>query len=79
MDCHGDPPGGHLPSLGVLRHRGLQSGMAAVAIVAFHDPLDNENMKYSYGREHFETLGMLMFLVSLAWAYSTSNDTWFRV
>jgi molybdopterin-containing oxidoreductase family membrane subunit len=52
----------------------LQSGMAAVAIVLFMIRSTMKNMKYFLRPEHFETLGMLMFLVSLAWAYFYFND-----
>ena len=52
----------------------LQSGMAAVAIVLFMIRSTMKNMKYFLRPEHFETLGMLMLLVSLAWAYFYFND-----
>ncbi len=52
----------------------LQSGMAAVAIVLFMIRSTMKNMKYFLRPEHFEALGMLMFLVSLAWAYFYFND-----
>ena len=52
----------------------LQSGMAAVAIVLFMIRSTMKNMKYFLRPEHFELLGMLMLLVSLAWAYFYFND-----
>ena len=57
----------------------LQSGMAAVAIVLFIIRSTMKNMKYFLRPEHFETLGMLMFLV-YPWHghISTSTITWFR-
>ena len=48
--------------------------MAAVAIVLFMIRSTMKNMKYFLRPEHFETLGMLMLLVSLAWAYFYFND-----
>ncbi len=52
----------------------LQSGMAAVAIVLFLIRSTMKNMKYFLRPEHFELLGMLMLLVTLAWAYFYFND-----
>ncbi len=52
----------------------LHSGMAAVAIVLFLIRSTMKNMKYFLRPEHFELLGMLMLLVSMAWAYFYFND-----
>jgi len=52
----------------------LQSGMAAVAIVLFLIRSTMKNMKYFLRPEHFDTLGKLMLLVSMAWAYFYFND-----
>ncbi len=52
----------------------LHSGMAAVAIVLFLIRSTMKNMKYFLRPEHFDLLGMLMLLVSMAWAYFYFND-----
>ncbi len=52
----------------------LHSGMAAVAIVLFFIHTTMKNMKYFIRAEHFNTIGMLMLLVSMAWAYFYFND-----
>jgi molybdopterin-containing oxidoreductase family membrane subunit len=52
----------------------LQSGMAAVAIVLFLIRSTMKNMKYFLRPEHFDTLGKLMLMVSMAWAYFYFND-----
>ena len=52
----------------------LHSGMAAVAIVLFLIRSTMKNMKYFLRPEHFDTLGKLMLMVSMAWAYFYFND-----
>ena len=52
----------------------LQSGMAAVAIVLFMIRSTMKNMKYFLRPEHFDTLGKLMLMVSMAWSYFYFND-----
>src|SRR6266545_4349814 len=52
----------------------LHSGMAAVAIVLFLLHTTMKHMKYFIRAEHFNTIGMLMLLVSMAWAYFYFND-----
>jgi molybdopterin-containing oxidoreductase family membrane subunit len=52
----------------------LHSGMAAVAIVLFLLRSTMLHYKYFIRSEHFNTIGMLMLLVSMAWAYFYFND-----
>ena len=52
----------------------LHSGMAAVAIVLFLLRSTMLHYKYFIRAEHFNTIGMLMLLVSMAWAYFYFND-----
>jgi len=52
----------------------LHSGMAAVAIVLFLLRSTMKHYKYFIRPEHFNTMGMLMLLVSMAWAYFYFND-----
>jgi molybdopterin-containing oxidoreductase family membrane subunit len=52
----------------------LHSGMAAVAIVLFLLRSSMKHYKYFIRAEHFNTMGMLMLLVSMAWAYIYFND-----
>ena len=52
----------------------LHSGMAAVAIVLFMLRSTMKHYKYFIRPEHFNTIGMLMLLVSMAWAYFYFND-----
>ncbi len=52
----------------------LHSGMAAVAIVLFLIRSTMQNMKYFLRPEHFNLLGKLMLMVSMAWAYFYFND-----
>ncbi len=52
----------------------LHSGMAAVAIVLFMIRSTMKNMKYFLRTEHFDTIGKLMLIVSMAWAYFYFND-----
>ncbi len=52
----------------------LHSGMAAVAIVLFLLRSTMKHYTYFIRPEHFNTIGMLMFLVSMAWAYFYFND-----
>jgi len=48
--------------------------MAAVAIVLFLLRSTMKHYKYFIRPEHFNTIGMLMLLVSMAWAYFYFND-----
>ena len=52
----------------------LHSGMGAVAMVLAVIQSRMKHMKYFIRGEHFEGLGMLMLLVSMAWAYFFFND-----
>jgi molybdopterin-containing oxidoreductase family membrane subunit len=52
----------------------LHSGMAAVAVVLFLLRSTMKHYKYFIRPEHFNTIGMLMLLVSMAWAYFYFND-----
>ncbi|MEW6402854.1 MAG: NrfD/PsrC family molybdoenzyme membrane anchor subunit [Chloroflexota bacterium] len=52
----------------------LHSGMAAVAIVLFTIRSTMKHMKYFIRPEHFDTIGRLMLIVSMAWAYFYLND-----
>ncbi len=52
----------------------LHSGMAAVAMVLFLIRSTMKNMKYFLRPEHFDTMGKLMLMVSMAWAYFYFND-----
>jgi len=52
----------------------LHSGMAAVAIVLFLIRSTMMHMKYFIRAEHFNTMGKLMLMVSMAWAYFYFND-----
>lgn len=52
----------------------LHSGMAAVAIVLFMLRSTMKHYTYFIRAEHFNTMGMLMLLVSMAWAYFYFND-----
>lgn len=52
----------------------LHSGMAAVAIVLFMIRSTMKNMTYFIRPEHFNFLGKLMLIVSMAWAYFYFND-----
>src|SRR5512143_2651697 len=60
----------------------LHSGMGAVALVLFLIRSTMKNMKYFLRREHFDTMGKLMLMVSMAWAYFYFNDyivPWYNV
>jgi len=52
----------------------LHSGMAAVALVLFTIRSTMKNMTYFIRPEHFDVIGRLMLLVSMAWAYFYMND-----
>ena len=52
----------------------LHSGMAAVAIVLFLLRSSMKHYKYFIRAEQFNTIGTLMLLVSMAWAYFYFND-----
>ena len=52
----------------------LHSGMAAVAIVLFLLRSTMKHYKYFIRAEQFNTIGTLMLLVSMAWAYFYFND-----
>jgi Ni/Fe-hydrogenase subunit HybB-like protein len=52
----------------------LQSGIAAVMIVIFLIRSTMKNMKYFLRPEHFDFLGKLSLIVSMAWAYFFFND-----
>jgi Ni/Fe-hydrogenase subunit HybB-like protein len=52
----------------------LHSGMAAVAIVLFILRYTMKHYEYFIRAEHFNTIGMLMLIVSMAWAYFYFND-----
>jgi molybdopterin-containing oxidoreductase family membrane subunit len=52
----------------------LHSGMAAVAIVLYIIRYTMKHMEYFIRAEHFNTIAMLMLIVSMAWAYFYFND-----
>jgi molybdopterin-containing oxidoreductase family membrane subunit len=52
----------------------LHSGMGAVAIVLFIMRATMKHMDYFIRAEHFDGLGKLMLMVSMAWAYFFFND-----
>jgi Ni/Fe-hydrogenase subunit HybB-like protein len=52
----------------------VHSGLAAVAIVLFIIRSTMKNMKYFIRPEHFNLIGKLMLMVSMAWAYFYFND-----
>jgi molybdopterin-containing oxidoreductase family membrane subunit len=52
----------------------LHSGMAAVAVVLFILRYTMKHYDYFIRAEHFNTIGMLMLIVSMAWAYFYFND-----
>ena len=52
----------------------LHSGMGAVAIVLFVMRLTMKHMDYFIRKEHFDALGRLMMIVSMAYGYFFFND-----
>jgi len=52
----------------------LHSGMGAVAIVLMIMRYTMKHMDYFIRAEHFDALGKLMLIVSMAWAYFFFND-----
>jgi molybdopterin-containing oxidoreductase family membrane subunit len=52
----------------------LHSGLAAVAIVLVVVRSRMKHMKYFIRAEHFNALGKLMLIISMAWAYFFFND-----
>ena len=52
----------------------LHSGMGAVAMVLYMIRSTMVNMKYFLRAEAFNTIGMLMLMVSMTWAYFYFND-----
>jgi Ni/Fe-hydrogenase subunit HybB-like protein len=52
----------------------LHSGIAAVMIVIYLIRSTMKNMKYFIRPEHFEFLGKLSLIISMAWAYFFFND-----
>jgi Ni/Fe-hydrogenase subunit HybB-like protein len=52
----------------------LHSGIAAVMIVIFVIRSTMKNMKYFLRPEHFDFLGKLSLIISMAWAYFFFND-----
>ena len=52
----------------------LHSGLAAVTMVLFIIRRTMKNMKYFIRPEHFDALGKLMLIISMAWAYFFFND-----
>jgi len=52
----------------------LHSGMGAVAIVLFIMRTTMKHMDYFIRKEHFDALGKLMLIVSMAYAYFFFND-----
>jgi Ni/Fe-hydrogenase subunit HybB-like protein len=59
----------------------LQSGIAAVAMVLVVIQATMKNMKYFIRAEVFDSLGKLMLIISMAWAYFFFNDylvQWFN-
>jgi Ni/Fe-hydrogenase subunit HybB-like protein len=52
----------------------LHSGVAAVAMVLVVVRSTMKNMKYFLRPEHFDAIGKLMLIISMAWAYFYFND-----
>jgi Ni/Fe-hydrogenase subunit HybB-like protein len=52
----------------------LHSGMGAVVMVLVVVRATMKNMKYFIRPEHFEAIGKLMLIISMAWAYFFFND-----
>jgi molybdopterin-containing oxidoreductase family membrane subunit len=52
----------------------LHSGIAAVLLVLFMIRSTMKNMKYFIRAEHFDFLGKLSLIISMAWAYFFFND-----
>jgi Ni/Fe-hydrogenase subunit HybB-like protein len=52
----------------------LHSGMGAVAVVLFIMRSTMKHMKYFIRKEHFDSLGKLMMIVSFSYAYFFFND-----
>ena len=52
----------------------LHSGIAAVLLVLFMIRSTMKNMKYFIRTEHFDFLGKLSLIISMAWAYFFFND-----
>jgi len=52
----------------------LHSGVAAVAMVLVVIRATMKNMKYFLRPEHFDAIGKLMLIISMAWAYFYFND-----
>jgi molybdopterin-containing oxidoreductase family membrane subunit len=52
----------------------LHSGMGAVAMVLFMMRSTMKNMPYFIRAEHFDAIGKLMLVISMAWAYFFFND-----
>jgi molybdopterin-containing oxidoreductase family membrane subunit len=52
----------------------LHSGVAAVAMVLVVIRSTMKNMKYFLRPEHFDAIGKLMLIISMAWAYFYFND-----
>jgi Ni/Fe-hydrogenase subunit HybB-like protein len=52
----------------------LHSGIAAVTMVLVIVRATMKNMKYFIRKEHFNSLGKLMLMVSMGWAYFFFND-----
>jgi Ni/Fe-hydrogenase subunit HybB-like protein len=52
----------------------LHSGIAAVLLVLFMIRSTMKNMKYFIRAEHFDFLGKLSVIISMAWAYFFFND-----
>jgi Ni/Fe-hydrogenase subunit HybB-like protein len=52
----------------------LHSGMGAVALVLFMMRSTMKNIKYFIRPEHFDALGKLMLIISMAWGYFFFND-----
>jgi len=52
----------------------LHSGMGAVAIVLFIMRSTMKHMKYFIRPEHFDGIGKLMLIISMAWGYFFFND-----
>jgi Ni/Fe-hydrogenase subunit HybB-like protein len=52
----------------------LHSGIAAVLLVLFMIRSTMKNMKYFIRPEHFDFLGKLSLIISMAWAYFFFND-----
>ena len=71
---HHDPAGTRRSLAPTSSIGALHSGIAAVSMVLIVVRSTMKNMKYFIRKEHFNSLGILMLIVSMGWAYFFFND-----